>query len=249
VNFPPYLLTLDLQQPIQDRTSIARFLDGTLELELPKAEAVEWTELEVRGLSKSELLARRRASMEKREAEDAALNVARKQRKQEANDLAFRRQMALEHAEREELEHRKAEEKHAAEEEVYAALAKYRAASPTTKTKDLSSDQGAEPAKKAQPTDEGEIAKTEAAEKKEEDAAAVVAPAASLPAPRPACGRVAIRFTERQFPTPLRASKKAEEDDWLARNRHLIDARKRAMAVDSDQAVPISERDREWRSW
>jgi dyslexia susceptibility 1 candidate gene 1 protein len=44
-----------------------------------------------------------------------------------------------------------------------------------------------------------------------------------VPAPRSvAGGKIDIKFTPRLFPTPMRASKAAEEEDWIAKNRkHL----------------------------
>lgn len=43
--------------------------------------------------------------------------------------------------------------------------------------------------------------------------------------------KVAIGFSRRVFPTPQRASRARQEADWLARNQHLIDARRRAEAA------------------
>mmetsp|Transcript_15850 Transcript_15850/g.34203 ORF Transcript_15850/g.34203 Transcript_15850/m.34203 type:complete len:478 (-) Transcript_15850:519-1952(-) len=62
-----------------------------------------------------------------------------------------------------------------------------------------------------------------------------------LPPPRSGA-RVILEFTPRIFPTPMRESKREEEEDWLLRNRRHLKgkAKKRLDAVD------ISERDPYW---
>ena len=35
-------------------------------------------------------------------------------------------------------------------------------------------------------------------------------------------GKVDVQFTPRVFPTPMRESKIAEEDDWIAKNRRHL---------------------------
>lgn len=239
VNFAPYLLSLDLAGEIRDHDSRASFKDGTLLMTLPKVAGGEWATLEVEGLSKADRSARRAASVAKREAEDAELDAARKQRKAEASDLAFRRHMALENAEREELESRKAEEKRAAEEEVYSALAKVQrdaamakaaaeeaskaarrsAVTVSTETASEAASTAASESKTASSSttsrldgcDEQDDSATAPATAAAADAVAVPVPKA-VPVPR-SSARVAISFSERAFPTPLRQSKMGKP--WL----------------------------------
>lgn len=59
--------------------------------------------------------------------------------------------------------------------------------------------------------------------------------------------RVSIKFTPRVFPTPMRESKLAEEDDWVAKNRKHL--KKHGMLRDNlskGNGVDISEEDPAW---
>ncbi|CAK8991718.1 Dynein axonemal assembly factor 4 [Durusdinium trenchii] len=62
-----------------------------------------------------------------------------------------------------------------------------------------------------------------------------------LPAPRSAA-HVTLSFTPRVFPTPMRESKREEEEDWLLRNRRHMKGKVRQRL----DAVDISERDPFW---
>lgn len=270
VNFAPYLLTLDLLHPIDDFSSSARFLDGTLILRLPKAsKGATWPSLEVAGLAKTDLAIRRREAAAKREAREAEVGRLRSQRKQEASDLAFRRQMALEEAERAEVESRIASEKAAAEvrsnlcvptamnigkltigcegqADVYAALERVQAAAsrgppavrvePDRPSKaifrdddddDNNSEDLVESSRPSSSSRDAVIERASASRAASAPAAggeaeskATYAGQASVPAPSPdqrrrrpppprhrTTVRAGIRFTERAFPTPLRASR------------------------------------------
>ncbi|KAA0160216.1 hypothetical protein FNF27_01880 [Cafeteria roenbergensis] len=276
VNFPPYLLMLDLHAPIADHDARASYRDGMLVLSLPKQHEGAWPALQAEGLDKAALRDRREASMEKRRNEDEALGKARRQRQQEASDLAFRRQMALENAEREQLEARKAEAKDEAEARVYEALARVQAeaaagrsarpaaaaaaAATAVTSPDAGEDPGAPEEAPAKPAGAASITAESAASPAAAQSPSKKQPASDAPAivflPPPrsngAPAKVPIRFTERAFPTPLRQSKKAEEDDWMARNKHLIDARRRAVAKDAADAIgeedasSIQDRDPDW---
>jgi len=238
VNFPPYLLGLDLAGPISDQDAKASFLGTNVVLTLPKAEPGTWASLQAEGLDKAGLRERRTASMEKRRAEDEELSKARRQRKQEASDLAFRRQMAIENAEREQLEARKAEEKAAAERDVYQSLARVQAEASAAKrglaaapagtpgaagahaapaagpsAGGPAAGPGGSEAKRAGEEEEAGAASGESKEAVSQEPAAPAGPkVVYLPAPRREAGtaRVAIRFSERAFPTPMRQSKKGE---------------------------------------
>lgn len=62
-----------------------------------------------------------------------------------------------------------------------------------------------------------------------------------IPAPRRSC-QVKVSFTPRVFPTPMRESKKEEEEDWLLRNRRHLNQRMQKKL----EGVDISERDPFW---
>lgn len=59
--------------------------------------------------------------------------------------------------------------------------------------------------------------------------------------------RVGIKFTPRIFPTPMRESKAAEEEDWVAKNRkHLKKHGMLASNISKGNGVNISEEDPAW---
>jgi tetratricopeptide (TPR) repeat protein len=74
-----------------------------------------------------------------------------------------------------------------------------------------------------------------------------------LPPPRSAgrsgvSSKIGVQFTSRAFPTPLRESRKKEEEDWLARN-YLKLAQNQAqkkLAAGGDPTAPFQERDATW---
>ncbi len=67
----------------------------------------------------------------------------------------------------------------------------------------------------------------------------------ALPPPRSRGVGVRLKFTARAFPTPLRESRKKEEDDWLARNYFKLQEQKKEAGAGF--RAPFTEKDREWR--
>lgn len=60
-------------------------------------------------------------------------------------------------------------------------------------------------------------------------------------------GNVGISFTPRVFPTPMRESKQAEEQDWIAKNRkHLKKHGQLGKNITKGNGVDISEEDPSW---
>ena len=61
-------------------------------------------------------------------------------------------------------------------------------------------------------------------------------------------GKVSVQFTSRAFPTPLRESRKKEEEDWLARNYLKLaqTQAQRKLAAGGDPTTPFQERDATW---
>jgi len=70
-----------------------------------------------------------------------------------------------------------------------------------------------------------------------------------LPPPRSTVSsKVGVKFTSRAFPTPLRESRKKEEEDWLARNYVKLAQTnaQRKLAAGGDPTTPFQERDATW---
>eukprot|EP00946_MAST-07B_sp_MAST-7B-sp1_P003324 g3324.t1 len=128
VNFAPYLLQLDLCEPVSLDKPVARFdqRDGKLHIVLLKATPGTWESLKFtppQAASSSEkrkiLSERRGASMERRAKYDDEVRELVKERRFKNEKMTLRRQMAVEEDERQHIEELKAEEKEDAERAVY----------------------------------------------------------------------------------------------------------------------------------
>lgn len=92
VNFPPFLLLLDLHGPVDDEAASAVFADGSLTLTLSKVTPGPWPELEARG-DKATLKQRRAASVQAREEKDRVLAEKRREKRIEDGRTALRKQV------------------------------------------------------------------------------------------------------------------------------------------------------------
>jgi dyslexia susceptibility 1 candidate gene 1 protein len=79
----------------------------------------------------------------------------------------------------------------------------------------------------------------------EEDEVRYVPPPRRIEREEAAQGKVDIKFTPRHFPTPMRESKQAEEDDWLLKNRRYLKKNK-MLNHTRGSGVDISEEDPSW---
>ena len=126
VSYPPYLINLDLHAAVDENRSKASVKGGNLTLKLTKKEPGLWISLVADG-SPEELAARRAESIEQRSKEQDALTEKVRDRKHEDERKALRKQMSLEHAERQHIEDLKVEEKRDAEQQVYDTFAQLEA--------------------------------------------------------------------------------------------------------------------------
>ena len=275
VNYAPYILHVDLHGDIDESTGLARVDQGTLHLTLGKSALGLWPSvLHTCGgedVEKKEakriLKVRRERSVSEYESRQKELKEAKEKRKQADKKASTKHQMALDEAERNELDDLKAREKESAEKEVYEKFAALAAASVKEKEKSVSSSAStvsphkkasaireANPADAAEissPKDDDAIFTPQDASRDESDALhrlgeeVVVEEEEEeikyIPAPRCA-SRVVLSFTPRAFPTPMRESTKEEEEDWLLRNGRHLTSKSRIKLEGSD----ISERDPFW---
>ena len=225
VNYAPFLLDLVLKNRVDPIKHKAVVKNGVLIVTLYKAEPTHWGELEASDTVKEEIRTLGIISHEELERE---LQTKRRERRSEDERYSVKRQMALDQSYRERLDDLKAEEKKAAEEEVYAALETLNG------PKEVVSVTASQP-KKSDIFDLSDLIIAEDEEEEEKVSESVQSRVIelhlpdrdeekTLPPPRSQLpsNRVEIAFSPRVFPTPLRESKAAEEGDWIAKNRkHL----------------------------
>ena len=252
--------------PLRHKASVK---DGILNVKLFKQGPGMWGRFHVDvNEIDDEAIEKKTHALEAQNELEQELREKRRDRKSQDERFSTRKQMALEEAERTRIEDLKLEEKHLAEEDMYAAFAKQeqeRAATEkpakAVKPADVHVPTGvgapkkltipaAGPAPIAQASkrfddidsdieDDEENSDKQDASTRQQDIDLNDSSMADIeddgdmkyvPPPRSVggnaemkvSGKVGISFTPRIFPTPMRASKAAEEEDWIAKNRkHL----------------------------
>lgn len=280
VNFAPYIVDVILDKEIDPIRHKATVKDGILNITLFKARSENWLAFEVEG-NKEQLADMKQTAMEAQEALDQELTSQRKDKKVEDSRHATKSQMAIDQAERANVENLKQEEKLEAEKAVYATFAEmsYKEQEKTaaskektaskqsnpvhshlktkeesekpkliTSTSDSSSDSkdifdGSDTYNKsgdkidydallADDIDvddkdlldilEEDNPEVEDDQEEEEEDVKYIPQPRSLGISHTSDSKVDIKFTPRVFPTPMRESKAAEEEDWVAKNRRHL---------------------------
>ncbi|KAM8781016.1 dynein axonemal assembly factor 4 [Rhynchonycteris naso] len=250
VNFAPFLFEVFLYAPIDDESSKAKIGNDTIVFTLYKKEAVMWETLSVsvdketkqRIREKSILQAQERA----KEATEAKAAARREDQKYALNVM-----MKIEEEEREKIENMKENERVKATKELEAwkkHQKKVEEQKRIQREKKLyqQEKQKEEEGKKLKHQSltrnstsrilatKGRNSENMFSEKFKED---------SIPAPR-SVGSIKISFTPRVFPTALRESQVAEEEEWL----HKQAEARRAMNTDIPELSDLKEEEKnpEW---
>ena len=242
VNFSPYLIDIVLKGEVDPSRNKATVSQGTLNITLYKKTLLIWGALEDSNKEISVEL-RKELAQEQYDRENV-LSEARKVKKTEDERFALKQQMALDEQARNRIDELRSTEKKEAEDAVYEAFAKLRHEEsnlqPQPNTQLMSIEKEEEEIDIADiDTDDSIITNT---------VSTPVAPVSlpppptrTLPPPRNSAyttstlpsstsssssggggNKVPIQFTSRIFPTPLRESKVAQEQEWIAKNRkHL----------------------------
>lgn len=299
INYSPYLVEIFLLKEVDAVKHKATVKDGVLTITLMKKIPEHWGTLEIsleeyeRDQKKEHLLKKKQEALEQRTALEQKLAAEVTDRKITEERHAVKQQMALDEEFRNRLDQLKADEKKAAEEEVYRTFAALQQNnqnfagpsttttddSPLTKTgstkqdstlikdkevskrlihedvllesydmiDDLEEDEALSPQKhqKSPPSNtsadekqshrdvsepnEDDLEEEEEEEKEREVIETEADDIKYIPPPRhqtldtnAESSKVKINFTPRLFPTPMRESKAAEEEDWIAKNRRHL---------------------------
>ncbi|XP_016013804.1 dynein assembly factor 4, axonemal isoform X1 [Rousettus aegyptiacus] len=246
VNFPPFLFEVFLYAPIDDESSKAKIGNDVIVFTLHKKEAAVWETLSVSGVDK-EMMQRIReksilqAQERAKEATEAKAAARREDQKYTLNVM-----MKIEEEERKKIEDMKENERIKATKELEAWKECQRKAEEQKriprKEKFYQQDKQIEEEKKLKRKNltrnsasrnlatKGGNSEDMFFEKLKED---------SIPAPR-SVGSIKINFTPRVFPTALRESQVAEEEEWL----HKQAEARRAMNTDIPELCDLKEEEK-----
>ncbi|RYH19384.1 hypothetical protein EON65_26175 [archaeon] len=269
VNFSPYLLDIVLFDQVNSVHHKAIVKDGILHITLFKVNQALWGKCEAEG-DKRELQAVKQEALQSQELLEEELKTKRTDRKVDEERTSVRKQMALEEEVRTRLETLQQEEKEAAEKEVYETFAKLQEQEAAKNAPKMSANQPAAAQSKKLDSIQEEPSPAQNkhdvdifADKDIEDYVAPASPGRNnkqgkpdeqleerdeedikyIPPPRSLESKVAIKHTPRYFPTPMRESKQAEEEDWIAKNRQHL---KKHGVLGKNVGSDVTEEDPVW---
>ncbi|XP_017398852.1 dynein assembly factor 4, axonemal isoform X2 [Cebus imitator] len=251
VNFPPFLFEAFLYAPIDDENSKAKVGNDTIVFTLYKKEAAMWESLSVTGVDKEMMQRIREKSILQAQERAKEATEAKAAAKREDQKYALSVMMKIEEEERKKIEDMKENERIKATKELEAWKEYQRKAEEQKKIereeklcqkekqikeerKKLKSKSLTRNSASRNLAAKGRNSENIFTEKLKED---------SIPAPR-SVGSIKINFTPRVFPTALRESQVAEEEEWL----HKQAEARRAMNTDIPELCDLKEEEKnpEW---
>ncbi|KAI2574332.1 dynein axonemal assembly factor 4 [Homo sapiens] len=251
VNFPPFLFEAFLYAPIDDESSKAKIGNDTIVFTLYKKEAAMWETLSVTGVDKEMMQRIREKSILQAQERAKEATEAKAAAKREDQKYALSVMMKIEEEERKKIEDMKENERIKATKALEAWKEYQRKAEEQKKIQReeklcQKEKQIKEERKKIKYKSltrnlasrnlapKGRNSENIFTEKLKED---------SIPAPR-SVGSIKINFTPRVFPTALRESQVAEEEEWL----HKQAEARRAMNTDIAELCDLKEEEKnpEW---
>lgn len=272
INHPPYLTTIDLWNEIDDDTVKMVYDDGEKIMTIQAKKTNEnqpWDDI-VSKDDKDTVSTRRIISIEARTAKDTKLAADKLTATKEQARQSMRAQMDMEDKQRRRLENVKEEQKKEAEAEVFATLAKLQQEEETNEKQiknnvyaTSGSSQNATVTNTNTNIVPGPTTHSNTNEKnifapsssdlfhtgdEEDDGDDLMESKKNLPPPRSRGVGVQLQFTGRAFPTPLRESKRKDEDDWLARNYVKLQQQRQQQQLQNSPGpkTPFVEKDPTW---
>ncbi|NXO86683.1 DAAF4 factor, partial [Sitta europaea] len=231
VSIPPFLFEAVLYAPIDDTNSTAKIGNGNIFFTLYKKEPAMWDSLTLANADKEKLQYLREAAVLKAQEKAKEQTEAKKISKQEHKKYALEATMKVEEAERKRIEDLKEKERQKVTKELelwknqqkdgdkYKSIQKKGELHQEIERKN-------EKMNKAQIPNEGTSKTRLKSMKGSHSIFSQNLKEEQLPVPR-AAATVKVNFTPRVFPTALRESRVAEEEEWLhkqAEARRIINS-------------------------
>ncbi|XP_071611229.1 dynein axonemal assembly factor 4 [Heliangelus exortis] len=250
VSIPPFLFEAILYAPIDDTNSTAKIGNGIIFFTLYKKEVAMWDSLTIANANKEKLQYLRENAVLKAQEKAREETEAKKVTRQEHKKYALEATMKLEEAERKRIEDLKEKERQKVTEELELWEKQQKNAGQqkrvqkeeeSTKEVEQLNEKKTENMNKSRIPNEG-TSKTRVKPSKGHGSSSIFSEnllEEQLPAPRPAA-TIKISFTARVFPTALRESRVAEEEEWL---RKQAEAR-RTINADLSELEDLKEEER-----
>ncbi|KAI0231567.1 Dynein assembly factor 4, axonemal [Lamellibrachia satsuma] len=223
VHYPPYLFECFLFAPVYDRKSAAEIGNGVVLFKLEKQEPQIWEQLhnpDAEGRERQRELREAAVLRSQERAKEEQEEKASK--KQELNRFGVQQQMDLEDVERKRIESVKEMERTQATEELERWKDQQKLMAEKEK-------QEAEERKRKEALMETEKKAQKQKEKLRKKKNIFHEETKGKPMREP--GRISVTFTPRVFPTPVRESQTAQEEEWLKKQ---ADMRKIIQVADED---------------
>ncbi|XP_027592671.1 dynein assembly factor 4, axonemal isoform X1 [Pipra filicauda] len=250
VSIPPFLFEAILYAPIDDTNSTAKIGNGNIFFTLYKKEPAMWDSLTLENADKEKLQYLRENAVLKAQQKAKEETEAKKATKEEHKKYALEATMKLEEAERKRIEDLKEKERQKVTEELelwknqQKDADKYKS---VQKEGELHQEIGQlkerknEKMTKTRIPNEG-TSKSRPKPTKGHASCSIFSPNVKeeqLPAPRSAA-TIKVNFTPRVFPTALRESRVAEEEEWL----HKQAEARRTISADLSELEDLKEEEK-----
>ncbi|XP_010715672.1 dynein assembly factor 4, axonemal, partial [Meleagris gallopavo] len=250
VSVPPFLFEAVLYAPIDETNSTAKIGNGIVFFTLYKKEVAMWESLTVANVNKEELQHLRENAVLRAHEKAKEETEAKKVTKQEHKKYALEATMKLEEAERRRIEGLKEQERQKVTKELELWRSQQNDVEKQKRVQNEGELHGEVEQLKEKKREKmnktripsQEISKTKLKDTKGRGSYSIFSEnlkEEQLPAPRSA-GTIKINFTSRVFPTALRESRVAEEEEWLQKQAEA----RRIMSADLSELEDLKEEEK-----
>ncbi|XP_061578147.1 dynein assembly factor 4, axonemal [Cololabis saira] len=240
VHFPPYLFEAFLLEPVDEDRSTAKIGNGLAVFSLPKRASKMWERLMITTSDKETKTEIRERALVKHLQKLSSESTQKAEKQQTEKKYALETMMKLEKEERDSIQKMKDEEREKTTAEL-AAWQKQKAEENArlklqSQTENVNQQRNATEKQENRPMKPRKDTFIHSDTKSKKKTAV-------LPPPR-LSGNIQITFTPRVFPTPLRESQAAEEEEWLKKQAEA----RRALSADLEELKDLTEEEKnpEW---